>query len=550
MYLIYTRRSTDDADNQKNSLEYQETACKEVAERRGLSLAGENITGFMEKGIIKEKHSAYKDTDLSISGMGIVEYEIERPKFMQMVRCLLEGKYEGVIVLCWDRISRSEQSDMVVKNLIDKKKIKFIFVQADYAASSAGALHRDIDGMFAKHWSRMSSEKIGGAMKKMMKEGLYPHAAPIGYLDQGPEKKPHDPERMPFIREIWKKALSGEWTIDKIFKWAKEKGLTPKPRRKTRTHDEILAGKEMEIQTGELHKSHIHRILSNTFYYGEVSPGIMGKHEPIISKKNFEEVQYILHGRVREAVIEKYKPFIYRKKLHCGSCGYVLSPYHSKGHLYYGCIYKSCSQSTTKESVIDDAIIEIFLSLYPHAERALDEAKSELEKTKAHGPAAAQGKLQQIVEERQKLEARLKRVRDMLIDGTLEKDDYENEKKGMADKLETLIEEERLLTNSKQKLIDVIDLLELIILACVSYSKMDLKRKREILNLMFLELVVKDKKLAYHKLNEVVEVLTKPVTTSLVELRGRLITFMLLDLSKLLGAFGTFKDMATSLKFS
>ena len=53
------------------------------------------------------------------------EYQIERPKFMQMISWLLEGKYEGVIVLCWDRISRSEQSDMIVKELIDKHNISF-----------------------------------------------------------------------------------------------------------------------------------------------------------------------------------------------------------------------------------------------------------------------------------------------------------------------------------------------------------------------------------------------------------------------------------------
>ena len=157
MFIIYTRRSTDDPDNQKNSLEYQEAQGRKYAKDHKLKVSDETMPGMMDAGVISERHSAYKSSALSFSGAGMVEYQIERPKFMQMVPWLLEGKYEGAIVLCWDRISRNEQSDLIVKEMIDKHGIRIIFVQADYEKNSAGALHRDIDGMFARHWSRHSS---------------------------------------------------------------------------------------------------------------------------------------------------------------------------------------------------------------------------------------------------------------------------------------------------------------------------------------------------------------------------------------------------------
>ncbi len=123
MFIIYSRRSTDDPDNQKNSLEHQEAECRRYAKNNKLKISDDTIQGIMEGGVIYERHTAFKSSALSFGGDGMVEYQIERPKFMQMIPWLLEKKYEGAIVLCWDRISRNEQSDLIVKEMIDKHGI-------------------------------------------------------------------------------------------------------------------------------------------------------------------------------------------------------------------------------------------------------------------------------------------------------------------------------------------------------------------------------------------------------------------------------------------
>ncbi|HVW66731.1 MAG TPA: recombinase family protein, partial [Candidatus Peribacteraceae bacterium] len=296
MFLIYTRKSTDDADNQKNSLEYQDRMCREYAQKNKIDIAYDSIEGVMKNGLIAESHSAFKASALSVSGAGLVEYQIERPKFMHMISWLLEGKYEGVVVLCWDRISRNEQSDLIVKELIDKHNISFRFVQAEYDhATSSGALHRDIDGMFARHHSRVTSEKVRAAFKKLRDDRRCTYIAPIGYLDEGSDNKTFDPERAPIIRRLFEQYATGEWSLRDLCKWSHEQGLTTKPRRKRRTKKAMQYGEENSEKVSKpIAISTMQFILTNPFYIGKLKNGeniIEGNHPPLISVSLFEKVQ-------------------------------------------------------------------------------------------------------------------------------------------------------------------------------------------------------------------------------------------------------------------
>src|ERR1700733_1784000 len=78
-YLIYNRRSTDDADNQKNSLNFQKSENMRFAVAKHLPIATLTVPGFCTDGIIAEKHSGFKENDnFSILKGGVVQYQIER----------------------------------------------------------------------------------------------------------------------------------------------------------------------------------------------------------------------------------------------------------------------------------------------------------------------------------------------------------------------------------------------------------------------------------------------------------------------------------------
>src|SRR5436305_15253744 len=83
-YLIYNRKSTDEPNNQKNSISYQKAENGRFAMRERLPVAPITIIGFCRDGVISEKHSAFKeDNEITFTSDGRVQYSIERPKFQQ-----------------------------------------------------------------------------------------------------------------------------------------------------------------------------------------------------------------------------------------------------------------------------------------------------------------------------------------------------------------------------------------------------------------------------------------------------------------------------------
>lgn len=339
-YLVYNRKSTDDADNQKNSLSYQQTLNLAFAKRTALPVAPITIQGFCENGIISESHSGFKeDDDFVINTDGSVQYKISRPKFLRLVSMLKNGEVKGVIFLCWDRASRNKQDDVIIKKLINLG-CDIRFSEASYDKTSSGDLHMDIDGMFASHYSRVISEKVKKAQVKLRNEGKCLYFSPMGYLDQGSDNKVFDPERAPLVKRIFELYSTGEWSFNQLGKWAREQGLTTKPMRRHRTREEILNNVENstlpKISRPATHKT-IEYILSNPFYIGKVKVGsgfVDGTHQPLINLPLFNKVQSILKKRCVSVHYIDKEFFTYRGVLRC-ACGRGYSPYEQKGITYY-----------------------------------------------------------------------------------------------------------------------------------------------------------------------------------------------------------------------
>lgn len=66
-YLIYARKSTDDCENQKNSIDYQIAQSFYLAKNHNIKIARFTLDGFCENGIIKEKHTAFKTSGITLT---------------------------------------------------------------------------------------------------------------------------------------------------------------------------------------------------------------------------------------------------------------------------------------------------------------------------------------------------------------------------------------------------------------------------------------------------------------------------------------------------
>lgn len=371
-YLIYNRKSTDDADNQKNSLSYQNSKNIDFAKQSSLPIAEMTISGFCTHGVINESHSGYKeDIDFDINADGSIQYTIERPKFLKLIRLLKNKEIKGVIFLCWDRASRNKQDDVLIKRLM-KMGCDIRFSQASYDKTSSGDLHMDIDGMFASHYSRVISEKVKNASDKLRADGRCIYFTPIGYLDHGSDNKPFDPVRAPIVKRIFELYSTGEWSFSQLAKWANEQGLTTKPKRRRRTHDEILTNVSLDnfskVSQVASHKT-IENILSNPFYIGKMKSKdgyISGKfHAPLVDTVLFNKVQGVLKSRCVSVHYMDMSFSPYRNILKC-SCGRAYSPYQKKGINYYrvrcidGCTNKDKNlKETDVHKIINDFMLTI-----------------------------------------------------------------------------------------------------------------------------------------------------------------------------------------------
>ena len=359
-YLVYNRKSTDDTDNQKNSIKYQKSENVRFAFRENLPVASFSIEGFATEGIVSERHSGFKeDLELTFGDGNTVQYRVERPKFHRLVQMLSKGYFKGVIFLCWDRASRNKGDDTILRKLM-KSGVDMRFTLAQYDKTSAGELHMDIDGMFSEHHSRVTREKVTLTFRNKRKQGIWTHKAGVGYLNNGTmDYKPHDPTRAPIIKQLFEMAATGEWSLNDLARWAIEQGFTMPPMRRRRTSEEILAEEEddvrMAIEKVERLPTYtgIHKILTNRFYTGKILdwdgtwiPST--SHEAIVSEEMFEKVQEQLRKKKQSAHYIEYLEQPLRRFVYCAKCHRVYTPYVKKGILYYSARCKSGCDNPNK----------------------------------------------------------------------------------------------------------------------------------------------------------------------------------------------------------
>ena len=342
-YLIYCRKSTDEADNQKNSINVQRREIKRFAKNAKLPVADISLDKFCVKGVVSERHSAFKERDdISFSKDGKVQYQIDRPKFLQMVQYLNAGYFKGVICLCADRISRNKADNAIISKL-KRRNIDFRFVMASYEQSSSGSLHFNIDELFSNYHSVNTSHKVSTTIKQCRSDGRCTYRAPIGYLNEGSmDNKPVDPERGPIIAAIFQHYASGGFSLSDLARYANEQGMTTLPMRRRRTEDELLSEEEIILPktARPITENHISRILRNQFYTGRVI-GPDGdyvqsvSHEALVDDKTFNRVQELLGKKTVSVRYDKLIAHPLRGFVRCANCNRVYTPYEKKGILYF-----------------------------------------------------------------------------------------------------------------------------------------------------------------------------------------------------------------------
>lgn len=247
-------------------------------------------------------------------------------------------KFNAVLTWAPDRLSRNAGDLVSVVDLMDEKKLHSI---RTYGQTFSNSPNEKFLLMILCSQAKLENDNRGINVKRGLRArcelGLWPTNAPTGYIKERRLDRKNecliDPDRAPVIKQMFEKVAYEQWSGRKLYHWLKFE-------LNFRTH----AGKK------HLSLGNIYKILDNTFYYGKFEypkdsgQWYQGKHEPIITKELFDEVQQQLKGN--ELKTRRDKEFAFTKLMACGLCGSGISADEKykklkngkfNTHVYYGC---------------------------------------------------------------------------------------------------------------------------------------------------------------------------------------------------------------------
>lgn len=350
-----------------------------------------------------------------------------RPIFNRMLKALKRGAASGLIMHKIDRSARNLRDWAIISELPDAGIDVYIATESYDFRSRGGRLTADIQAVIAADYIRNLREETIKGLTGRLKQGLYPFRAPIGYLDNGRGKpKTICPEKGPIIREAFLSYARGEFSMRALQEELERRGL--------RNH----AGKPLSLHG-------IETILGNPFYCGIIEikrtgQTYQGIHERLIDAKTFARVQDVRAGRAGKKLTRHCH--LYRGLFRCGLCDRPMSPERQKGIVYYRCQNPRCTTKTVREDSLEVAIYDCL--------QALEFRKEEADELRDRwldwiGSAGRQGRLKMLDLSIEKKQDRLNRLTDLLVDGALDRKDFERRKNALEIELGEL-ESERVET--------------------------------------------------------------------------------------------------------
>ncbi|MBU1922644.1 MAG: recombinase family protein [Candidatus Omnitrophica bacterium] len=331
-YFIYTRKSTDEEEKQVLSIEAQLTELREFAVKENLEIIDEYVESKTAK----------------IPGRKIFNEMIDRIE--------KDGPF-GILAWYPDRLARNSIDGGKIIYLVDTGKIEAMkFPTFWFDSTPQGKFMLNIAFGQSKYYIDNLSENVKRGIRQKLRRGEWPALAPAGYLN---DIRTHtivkDPERWQGVKKLFQAYAEGNHTLLSLQKLSLSLGLVSR-----RTNRAIVISKITDI-------------LRNPFYYGAfLHKGELyqASHEPIISKRLFDQVQKVLDSKRKIRQSKELLPFAFRGVFTCGECGRMVTAERKKKpsglrYIYYRCTKKFvvCKQKYLEERKLVSQFNEIINSV-------------------------------------------------------------------------------------------------------------------------------------------------------------------------------------------
>lgn len=338
-YFLYARKSSESEDKQMQSIESQIDELAKVAERHNIEITR----------TFSESKSAKAPG---------------REVFGDMIKRIKKGEANGIV--CWklNRLARNPIDGGEISWMIQQGIIKHILTHDRSYYPSDNVLMMAVELGMANQFIRDLSVDTKRGLRTKAEKGWCPNMSALGYTynpykHKGEKEIINDPASFDLVKKMWKMVISRKYTVNETYNLAtKEWGLTNK-------------------KGGKVSIASWYAMLHNPFYYGwfEFPKGsgnwILGKHEPMITRTEFDKVQAMLglKGNTRP----KSYDFPYTGIIRCGVCGAMITAENktkknkngnTHRYIYYHCTRRRdthCPERKTVEEKILEEQIQQFI---------------------------------------------------------------------------------------------------------------------------------------------------------------------------------------------
>lgn len=262
--VIYTRVSTVEQADNKQSLDSQEKACREFAETRDMTV------GL----IFREEGESAKTAD--------------RTKLLEMIEYCQNnrGLIKYVIVYKVDRFARRAEDHLMLRGMLMQLGIQLLSATEPIENSNTGRLMETILAGFAEFDNGVRAERSSNGMRARIEEGGWVHIAPIGYRNvkdvlRRPTLEPDD--MAPQVTRLLQEFTKGIYTQKQAVALARGYGVRSK-------------------KGNAISHNGVYKMLRNPIYAGLIvgkmtAEPVQALHKPLITEDEHETILAILEGR-------------------------------------------------------------------------------------------------------------------------------------------------------------------------------------------------------------------------------------------------------------
>ena len=422
--VIWTRVSTKEQADNNLSLETQEKACRDYAERNGIEID-------------------------CIKGNTNESAKTEGKLFREMIAYVsLHKLVNTILVYSLDRFSRTGPEAMVTKEYLKSKGISIISVTQPIDNNNAvGAFMENIIFLFSQFENNLRKDKCTAGMIACLENGDWYSAPPIGYQIDKTATRKHQlviDEKGPLIAKAFH---------------MKADELLP----------ETEICRRLRLDGWDVCKQRISQILHNPFYCGKIRHHLLGdrivqgNHPAIVDEDTYNRTNgLVTHSGYTHADETPQTPL--KRHVRCSVCGCYMTGYEvKKKHLwYYKCNTVGCRCNKSAKTM-HERYYEL-LSQYQMPQECMDILADMLDAKLKDYFTQAEENLKALRSKRTVCDTQKKEVMTKFGLGVIPEDVYTVTRKNLDEQLDEIGAE--IATLEKQSSNQVIDTRKTILISC------------------------------------------------------------------------------------